>query len=82
MIEVILQHRDTGMFLVREGHWRDVSRDALIFSNAADAFRFAHEAEMGRDVRAVVRFREDKYHILMPLMDEAMPVARHQKRGG
>ena len=80
MIEVILQHRDTGMFLGEEGRWEDLSRDALVFATAAEALQFADEAEMRRSVCAVIRFRDDKYHILMPLLDRAVHAATGQAR--
>jgi hypothetical protein len=80
VIEVILQHRDTGMFLGEEGRWEDLSRDALVFATAAEALQFADQAEMGRSVCAVIRFRDDKYHILMPLLDRAANAATGQAR--
>lgn len=58
------------MFFSREGDWRDVSRDALIFATADEALKYAAEGEMSRSVRAVVRFREEKCHILLPLLGE------------
>jgi hypothetical protein len=71
VIEVILQHRETGLFLAEEGHWAELSRDALIFMSAAEAFRFARETRLQSTVRAVVRVERDKHYVLMPLLDVA-----------
>lgn len=71
MIEVILQNRESGLFLSQDGHWAELSRDALLFVSAREALRFAEDASLSRFVRAVVRVRRDKHFILMPLFDFA-----------
>lgn len=69
MIEVVLQHRDTGLYLGTNGNWEDLSRDALTFISAADAQRFAEASELVNTLRLIVRVQRERHYILMPLLD-------------
>lgn len=69
MIEVVLQHRDTGLYLSTDGGWAHFSRDALVFISTADALRFAEASEMLALLRPVVRVRQEHHYVLMPLLD-------------
>jgi hypothetical protein len=78
-MEVILQHRETGLFLGDDGVWAERSRDALIFASAAEALRFAEASGSGRLLRLVVRVQRDTHYVLMPLLDatdDARPARR------
>lgn len=81
MIEVVLQHRESGLFLANNGHWEALSREALVFMSTAEAFRFADEADIGSSVRAVVRVQRERHYILMPLLDFSEEAAvKHHAR--
>jgi hypothetical protein len=68
-MEVILQNRDTGLFLREDGGWGELSRDAQIFASAGEALRFAGKAGLISEVRTVVRVQRERHYILMPLLD-------------
>jgi hypothetical protein len=82
VIEIILQHRESGLFLGANGSWSDLSRNALIFSSATEALRFANESQLSAAVRAVVRVQRERHYILMPLLDfsDDAAAARSRKR--
>lgn len=68
-MEIVLQHRETALYLGERGDWAKLSRDALVFMNAAEAARFASETGLTTAVRAVVRVERESHYVLMPLLD-------------
>jgi hypothetical protein len=67
-MEILLQHRTTGLFVAGEKQWVGASRAARAFRNAQDAETFANAGGFAAEVQMVARFEQSRYHILLPLV--------------
>lgn len=67
-MEIIIQHRNTGMFARQDGEWASTSIEAAAFDNTVNASRFAVASGWAQDARLVARIECGTHRILMPLL--------------
>jgi hypothetical protein len=67
-MEILLQDRQTGLFVRQDGEWIERSDGAMAFDTAGKAADFAKSFGWERQVRLVVRIERENDRILMPLL--------------
>ena len=72
-MRILLQQKDTGLYLENSGVWSPSSREAKDFVSSTAAIEFCVTHRIHKGVHLVLKFDEHKYDIVLPLQPATLP---------
>lgn len=68
MKRVVIEHSNTGLFLLDEEHWTASIDGAMSFENSASAARYAQRHDI-QNIRVRLTFGNREYDVVIPVSD-------------
>jgi hypothetical protein len=74
-MRIVLQHKDSGLYLLDANTWTQHSLEALDFVSSTKAIEFCDRHKID-SMQIVLKFDQEKYDIVMPAICDADPVEK------
>ena len=78
-MRILLQQKDTGLYFKDVGAWSQEPAEAMDFLSSTSAIEFCVTNKIS-DVQMVLKFEEQKYDIVMPMLADKVHQRDHPRR--